>query len=230
MSPPFRVAKRHKPARAGRHDQFVSERAAAPGIALLLDADGHGLHRRRRLGKSEDDRGKDHVHLLICRQRPAAKLPASPAEQQQQLHVHGAAVRPLGRREARDLRDRHVVDDDLLALHAAAFADPNQPLGAQQGEAFRRHAGRGVEAAQIHHPLGAVAGFLLQLAYRGALDLLAFLLSPIRPAGSSRQLVPIGRDIARPGPPVSSWMPGSRPRRYCGCARHIPICRGAWRR
>src|SRR3712207_7269763 len=46
-------------------------------------------------------------------------------------------------------------------------ADLRQPFGAEQSEAFRGHSGGGVEAAEIDHAVGAVAGLLLELADRG---------------------------------------------------------------
>ena len=55
-------------------------------------------------------------------------------------------------------------------LVAAALADPAHAVRADQGEAFRQHAGRGVEIAEALDPLGGEAGFLLELLDRGAFD------------------------------------------------------------
>src|SRR3546814_19209005 len=61
-----------------------------------------------------------------------------------------------------DLRD--AVDDDILAVDAAAFADLRQPRSDQQGKAFADHPWRAVEFADDAPVRGAIAGFLLKLA------------------------------------------------------------------
>src|SRR3546814_16469520 len=62
--------------------------------------------------------------------------------------------------------DLDAVDDDILAIDPAAFANPGQPGRNQQGEAFAHHAGRAVELADGAPVRGAIAGFLLKPALR----------------------------------------------------------------
>ena len=71
----------------------------------------------------------------------------------------------LGMSAARD-----EMDVDVLILVAAALADPADAVRADQREALRQHAGRGVEVAEPLDPLGGEAGLLLQLLDRGGLD------------------------------------------------------------
>src|SRR3546814_20385407 len=69
-------------------------------------------------------------------------------------------------RYAGDAGERDAVDDEILAIYPAAFANPGQPGRNQQGEAFAHHAGRAVEFADGAPVRGAIAGFLLKLALR----------------------------------------------------------------
>ena len=59
------------------------------------------------------------------------------------------------------------MDVNILPLHAAAFAGLFQTMGAEQGEAFRDHAGRAEKFADGFQARGAIAGFLLQFATGG---------------------------------------------------------------
>ena len=53
-------------------------------------------------------------------------------------------------------------------LVAAALADLAHAVGANQREALREHAGRGIEIAEALDPFGGEAGLFLQLLDRGA--------------------------------------------------------------
>ena len=75
-----------------------------------------------------------------------------------------------------DIGQRHAQYADILALHTAAGAGFHQIMCAEQGEAFRHHAGRGVEFAERFEPAGMVAGFLLQFAGGRDSRFFAFLL------------------------------------------------------
>jgi len=62
-------------------------------------------------------------------------------QQHQHLDVDGVALRAPARDRISNAGQRHAVDDDVLAGHAAAFANFGQPMRTQQCEAFADHAG-----------------------------------------------------------------------------------------
>src|SRR5690606_42007398 len=80
--------------------------------------------------------------------------------------------------------------DDVLVLDAAARPHLFEALGAQQGEALGRHAGRGVKLAERDHSPRAVAGLLLKLARRGDLCRLARLLVADQPGRTLAAVAP----------------------------------------
>src|SRR5687768_5392636 len=59
---------------------------------------------------------------------------------------------------------------DILMLGAAPFPAARDAVRADQGEALRQHAGRGVEIAEPLDAAGGEAGFLLELLDCGAFD------------------------------------------------------------
>ena len=88
----------------------------------------------------------------------------------QQLHVDPEALGALLLDEIGDVGARDEMDVDVLILVAAALADLADAMRADQGEAFRQHAGRRVKFAEPLDPVGGEAGLLLELLDRGAFD------------------------------------------------------------
>src|SRR5258705_6854141 len=91
-------------------------------------------------------------------------------QEDEELHVDREALGALLFDEVGDCGALDEMDGNVLIMVAAALADPAQPVRADQSEAFRQHARRGVEIAKAFDPLRGEAGFFLELLDRGFLD------------------------------------------------------------
>ena len=103
----------------------------------------------------------------IARRERVARARFSSSSRNQQFDVDPDAFGALLFEEIRDIGAGHQVDGDVLAVRPPAVADFSNTVRPNQREAFREHAGRGVEFAEPLHALGGEAGLLLQLLDRG---------------------------------------------------------------
>lgn len=75
------------------------------------------------------------------------------------------------------------MDSDILAIHAAAFADFRLATGAHKREAPAYHAGRREKLADNLQTVCTIAGFFLKLARSGRQRVFAFFVIANEPSG-----------------------------------------------
>src|SRR3546814_20952060 len=115
---------------SGRANQLLSIPFASSEVEMPLD-----LARCRWVSRLRSTRTE-----LEVGEQTACKQHRHP-------HIDSAALGAFRRDEAGDAGERDAVDDDILAIEPAAFANPGQPGRNQQGEAFAHHAGGAVAFA-----------------------------------------------------------------------------------